>query len=455
MKHLITVAISLFLVTPVYAQSEAELKTQLRQMENASADDADGLFTAAVWAKERGLDSDYERILDKVLKVNSRHEDANLALGNVLYLNNWMSRPEMYKSMAYVEEDGVWIPKDERDDAREGIFHHMGELVTRDEMAAFQAGKVRHSVTGEFIGERDRAKAAGEFPLGEGEWGTLEEADQYHSTMEHPWVVRSVHTTMVATMPLEQIQNGQGWVDAGYELVYSLFNVAPNPTNRPVVVLSYNTDQHIEFGDAFGGADSAHGAFIAEDVMEVPGIPSFVQPAFVNYAEGDDGEEAWRPYHLRHGGGIAYIEAIRRQNDAIMPEWFIRGLGSYAGRHATLNLSGWLGQTDVQVSGGVNDGLRSWFQSFTLAGIGRNAIDHNIYQAGLMVRFALAPEDEGGDSRVSDNWQAVVEVIQEADSRATARTIDKLEKSYYSKQEEIRSYLQWLIQEKDGVNKDR
>ena len=91
MKHLITVAISLFLAAPAYAQTDAELKSELRQMENASADDADGLFTAAVWAKERGFDSDYKRILDKVLKVNSRHQDANLAIGNVEYLGFWMS----------------------------------------------------------------------------------------------------------------------------------------------------------------------------------------------------------------------------------------------------------------------------------------------------------------------------------------------------------------------------
>ena len=453
MKHLITVAISLFLAAPAYAQTVAELKSELRKMENASADDADGLFTAAVWARERGLDSDYQRILDKVLKVNSRHEDANLALGNVEYMGFWMSRPEMFKSMGLVEEDGVWIEKDQRKDADEGIFHHMDELVSRDELAAFQAGKVRHPVTGEFIDERDLAKTAGAsplFPLGEGEWGTREEADQYHSTMDHPWIVRSAHTTMVATMPLVDIQNGQGWVDAGYGLVYQLFNVAPNPANRPIVCFSGSSEQHIEFGDAFGGSDSAHGAFIAEGVMEVAGIPGVVQPVFVNY-----GEEAWRAYHIRHGAGLAYIEAIRRQNDAIMPEWFMRGLGAYAGRHALLSLSGWFGETDVQVSGGVKDGLRSWFQQYTLGGMNRNGIDHNIYQAGLMVRFALAPEDEGGDSRVSDNWQDVVEVIQEGDSRGTARTIDRLEKSYYSKQEEIRSYLQWLIREKEGINKDR
>ena len=77
-------------------------------------------------------------------------------------------------------------------------------------------------------------------------------------------------------------------------------------------------------------------------------------------------------------------------------------------------------------------------------------LDHNIYQAGLMIRFALAPE-ERGDERVSEAWQEVVEVFQEG-NRPT-RAIDKLEKSYYGKQAAIRSYLQFLIQNQNTVIK--
>lgn len=451
MKYLIALA-SLVLAVPTIAQ---DLKAELLSKEQQARGNADALTQVAVWAKENGLGSDAARILKKVLEMDSNHVAANRALGNVEYLGHWMSRDEMYKSMGLVQVEGVWIEKGHRDDAKEGIFHNGDELVSRAELASIQTGKIRHKWTGEFIAEEDAGKVEqGLYPLAAGKWGTLEEANAYHSSSEHPWVVRTPHTTLVCTLPLDGevsiYKSIWPYVEYGADIVTKMFGVEPKPANRPVVAVAASVEEYSEFGNVFGGSESSHAVFVLEQNEQewaMPGLTGFTPPVFVNY-----GEKNWEDINLRHAGALAAIEALRRDIDAPpLQPWFVRGVAACAGRLPEPKWAGSNGEFDIVNGGGVDENLKRWFESWRLeGGLEWKAMAHNIFQAGLMIRFAENFGQEGPDSRVSDNWKDVVEVFQEGNGRGAFRAIDKLQKSYYTKYDELRTYLRKLIAQKDS-----
>ena len=190
------------IASPLLAQSKSKLKKELRKQEQAAKKDPDALYEAGKWAKEQELDKDAKRIFKRVLKLDANHAGANTAMGNALVEGKWLPEKEAkklreaaleaeYSAKGYKKIDDVWVPPEEVDDARKGIFYYEGEKVSRLEMQAMQAGMVRHPRTGQLMNAEFQDKAdSGYFPIGDGKWGDLKQANKYHSALSRPWMIQ-------------------------------------------------------------------------------------------------------------------------------------------------------------------------------------------------------------------------------------------------------------------------
>jgi len=441
----IFVACSL-LALPVDAQSRAQLKRELRTMEK-EAKTADSLMSAAEWAKEKGLLTDYKRLLNLVLQREPNHEAAMAGLGFVKHEGEWMLKAKVdqlvkekreaeFKAKGLEQVEGVWVAKSEVDDAKAGIFHHGGELVSRGEKLAFLEGKVRHPRTGQLIAKEDLAKAEqGMFPAGQGRWVDLEAANQHHSNLARPWVIRSYHATIITTAPLDQAEQMKQVVDSSIEYVKPLFGSKGNhPKHRPVVVACATTDQYRQVGNTIGAETSVYGAFVAERVPDFESFNFEDPPAVANWGE----QAGWGPYYMRHAAAAAYAQSVANERKASLPLWLLIGVGSLAERHYTPGVAAHFGKQHL-TKGGVKD-VEDWFASFEVSADAPDRVEYNVFQAGLVVSFCM----RGGDGDSTRAAQAFTASLDE-DAPSVEKAAQELEKVLAEKEVELRAYLKDVV----------
>lgn len=433
------------LAVPASAQSRAQLKRDLQTKEEGATDVA-SLMEVAAWAKEQGLLTDYKRLLNKVLKLEPEHEGAMTGLGFVRYKDEWMLKSKVellkkkeqeaaFEAQGLQKVDGVWVTEAEVVDAKKGIFHHDGEVVSRADKLAFLEDKVRHPVTGEFIAKEDLAKAQqGLFPAGE-RWVDAEEANRYHAGVEHPWVFRTYYATVVTTAPLDQFEDLKGYVDSAIESIKPLFGGEdPHPEQRPVVLACGTTDVYRQVGNQIGSESSVYGAFVADSEPMVDGVRFAGPPAVANW-----GEANWGPYFVRHAAGLAYASAASRAIEAELPLWILVGSGSLAERLYTPGIAAFFGKQHLS-KGGVED-VKGWFASFEISPEVPDArVQHNVFQAGLMLAFAM----RGGDQQATAAVQAFTAAFDK-DKKAVERAAQELEKVLCDKEEQLRAYLKEVV----------
>ena len=306
-----------------------------------------------------------------------------------------------YKAKGYKKVKDVWVAKEHLTDAKKGVYHHDGEKLNRYEIMQVQSGKVRHPVTKQFIAAADLAKAKDKFPIGNGVWGTKEEANKYHSEESNPWFVRTAHCNIASTLPIDTILfQIASQVDGACSRLMPLFGGAtPPPDRRPTVVVLPSLAAYTKFGEDNGGAGSTHGAFLTpEFTLNIDGSQGRVGAAYW--------EKNWGPYFVRHAAGVALSYSIcgEKLNDEL-PEWFHRALGGYVERHYDDAAIKFFGDAHKK-KGGVK-GVTKWLADYKISselperGIGD--LSYNIFQAGLLVSFGM----RGGNEDVTEGLQKV------------------------------------------------
>jgi hypothetical protein len=438
------------------AQTPAQLKQELRAKEAAAKQDAEALFAVGKWADENGLGAEARRIYQNVLKIAPEHEGANLALGNELVAGKWLTAKDAeaerkkaldaeFKAKGWVQVDGVWVAKEHAADAKKGIFHHEGGIVSKEEMLALMGGMVRHPVTGELIDKSHLAEAeARKFPIGtEGRWVEEKEADRFHADRERPWVFRSDHCTLLSTLPVAKLELVKNFADRGVEHVLPIFGLATvAPAHRPTVVIASTEDEFRGFGTSLGDETSSYGAFLATDDgrarVRVP-YQGEVRPAVCLW------HKEWGEFYLRHAAALAYVGGLCAGARAEVPLWFLHAAAGYASRFENLKDASWFGEQHQQ-KGGVKE-LKGWFNSFAINGeMESKQIDYNIYQAGLLISFAAT----GGDDKATKALQEVTAAFADGKSQAIDKSIDKLKTLLLGKEDEIRRHLQTVIAKGKG-----
>jgi len=436
------------LATPALAQSPAKLKQELRAKETAAKKDPEALFEAGQWAADKELVNDAKRIFQAVLKLKPEHEGANHALGNELVEGKWVGAKEAaalrkkameaeFTAKGFVQIDGIWIEPDHAEDAKRGVFHHDGELVTKEEKVALQSGMVRHPETGELIEARYLEQAEKRyFPISATRWVDEKEANQFHSDIKRPWLVRTTHGTILSTLAIAKIQEMRGELDTAVVRVQPLLGGAvPTPSRRPVIFVAATRAEFQDIGNDLGdGTDACGSALVREEaVMRVPYIGD-VRPAICN------NDKDWGPRLLRHAAALAYANSVALDQGITLPLWFLHGVGSYTSRFPTDSDAGWFGKQHQQ-KGGVR-GLKSFFSTFTIdGGMESTAIDYNLYQAGLMFSFATS----GADEAVTSAFQEVTNLLNGTVKGKADKAIGKFEAALVAAEPKIVAHLQDLI----------
>jgi hypothetical protein len=435
------------LIAPILAQAPTQLKHELRVKETAAKKDADALFAAGKWASEKGLATEAKRIYQAVLKLKPEHEGANTALGNELFDGKWMPAKDAevlrkkalaaeYTAKGFVEVSGVWVEKDKVADAKRGVFEHEGQAVTREEKIALLAGKVRHPDTGELIDARNLEKAQQHYyPIGaEGRWVDEKEADNYHSDGGRPWIIRSTHCTVASTLPIAKLQVIKQQADRAVEKVQPLLGMRlPQPAYRPVIVIGATESEFRDLGNDIGDETSAYGGFLADKTISVPNQGE-VRPGVCNW------HKDWGPYYLRHAAGLAYAYGVAKDAGLQMPLWMLHGFGSVASRFENESDAGFFGKQHLE-KGGVKN-LKSFFATFAINGEMENkAIDYNVYQAGLVLHFAM----QGGDPATTEAMQAVTSAVQPDKAGDFDKALARLTSTLVAKEAEIKGHMDKLI----------
>ncbi|MFO1054171.1 MAG: hypothetical protein U1F36_18290 [Planctomycetota bacterium] len=447
MKLATLVAALLVAVTPLTAQTLAQLKKELKDKETAAKSEPAAMVEVAAWAKDKGLVRDSQRILQAVLKIDKDNEAANDMLGFVKWQGEWVTKQKAdalrkkavedeMKAKGFVNVDEVWVSKEEVADAKKGVFMHEGERVTKTEKMAFNEGKVRHPVTGEFIAPDDLAKAnQGLFPVGNGKWVDEAEADKFHSAPNSPWVFRTLYATVLCNQPLAKLKSDIGPdLDAAInDASRVLPGMMPSPVHRPLVLIAGDSDQFKQLGQAIGDEGSAYGVFPAIRDVEVFGVGT-VQPIVMNW------DANWGPYWLKHAAGLAWIRGIAADLGVDLPLWFQRGIGGMTERFFSTGAAQHFGRQHLE-KGGVNS-LQSWFNSFAISNdLESKMLDYNIFQAGLMFAFAM----EGGDEETTKALGAVGEAIKDGTAKKITAAIDKLQATLIKKQDAVRDHLRKIV----------
>jgi hypothetical protein len=436
------------LAAPIASQSAATLKKQLKKMESAAKKDPEVLFEAGKWAKEANLDKEAKRIFQKVLKISKNHAGANTEVGNELVGDKWW--PEKvakkkrakalqaeYSAKGYKKIDDIWVPPEDVADARKGIFKHEGEMVTRDEKAQLQAGKVRHPMTGQLIAKNNLDKAkTGYFPLRDSNWGDQKEANQYHSELGRPWIIRTEHAQIISTLPIEKIEDLKMHVEQGIEKVSPLFGGREvTPAKRPLIIISKTQAEFREYATQLGDGTDVAGAFLIRDDAEfsIPGHDE-IRPAIC------ENHKDWGERYIRHAAAIAYVNAIAEEGGADLPLWFVHGVGSYTSRFENDSDAGWFGKQHV-VKGGVSN-VKSFISGFTLdGGMESTKIAFNLFQAGLLLSYAT----HGGNREVTDAMVSVTDALSGKGKLGAAKAITKLEELLAEQQDAIVAHMKKLI----------
>lgn len=451
MKPAFAIALALFLPTaPAFAQSVAQLKKELKTKEADAKKDADKLCEVAQWASEKGMVADAKRLFQAVLKIDPNHAGANAGVGNAEFEGKWLPKKQAdelrkkkllaeFQAKGFVEVDGVWVEKENVDDAKKGIFHHDGQVVSKEEKQALLEGKVRHPDSGELIEAKYADKAAQHyFPVGrEGRWVDQKEADTYHSDFDHPWFVRTTQGTIVTTMPMEKILELKTMVDRGIERVMPVFgSTPPMPAHRPAIMIAVTTEEYQNLGAAFGDETSSTSAFLMreEAMLRMPNQGDI--RAAICIAKPAD----WAPYFVRHAAGLAYVQAKCADAGATVPLWFQHGIGALASRFENDYDAGHFGKQHIQ-KGGVKN-LKSFFSGFAINGeMEAKDIDYNLYQAGLMFHFAML----GGDTATTEALTAVTKALDERNGKDVEKAIGKLQNTLIASEEKVVAHLAKLV----------
>ena len=417
----------------------ADLKKQLAEMGTKAKNDVPALLAAAKWAHEKGLEADCTRLVQKIIKVEPDNADAQALAGNVRVDGKWVSRAKAeeaeFEKKGLIKVDGVWVEKERAAEAKKGVYYHDGRLVSKDEKVALSAGKVFHPRTGELIDGADAEKAQNQFKLGDGTWVDEKAADEWHSDRSRPWTFRTAYGEVISSLPLTTIEKEIApIVDSSVDYVKPLFaGKLPHPGHRPVVWVSFDTDQFKEMGAQIGAEGSAYGAFLAVQNVRQEATNREFRPAVANWIKD------WGPYYVRHATGLAYLHALAEEAGAKdLPTWFERGVAALAERFYLPEIAKHYGQQHV-AKGGVQD-LAKWFSEYTISGdVDSPRLDYNVYQAGLVLVFCR----DGGDAKATEALKEVTQAFQ--NGKNVEKAVQNLEKVMLKKDAELRAHLQKIL----------
>jgi hypothetical protein len=121
-----------------------------------AAKDADAVMALAKWAEEKRFHKDVVHSLhERALELDPDHEGANVALGRVQFMGEWMTpaereqriqqgKDEEMRARGLVKWKDQWVTPEDKAKLEQGLRKHDGKWMTEDEIKEAQ-GYVRHN----------------------------------------------------------------------------------------------------------------------------------------------------------------------------------------------------------------------------------------------------------------------------------------------------------------------
>jgi len=105
-------------------------------------DDVEGMYQAALWARQNGLRWRSERLMRSVLERNPNHEGARSALGYVSHKGAWLTADEYKAAIGLARYGGEWMSADAAERLRKEDRLQSRSLARESEEAAARDAKV-------------------------------------------------------------------------------------------------------------------------------------------------------------------------------------------------------------------------------------------------------------------------------------------------------------------------
>ena len=409
----------------------------------AALKDADvaGHVALAKWAAEKGISAESKRLLKKVVtKLDPENEEARHLLGYVKQDGKWVleeeqkgqadkADEEQKKKEGLVKVKGQWVKKEEEAFARKGLIKHEDRWITADEKKKVDAGMVRHPETGEWIPKEEADKVKSGLFFVNKQWVDKATADKFHESWDSPWTVYSDHFRILGTQPYDKMWEARNDAESAMNLVKRIFNMqSPVPSPALEIRLFNTSDEYTAFTQPVSDTGlSIYGAYYAEKHDD--------KPVAVFY-----GEKNWGPYYLRHGVGLLVTYRFLEDVNTKLPHvhWFPTGIGSYVSRWENKGHAQHFGKQYIE-KGGIRN-LKKFFKAFNIdKDMPDEEVQWNIYQAGILISYCM----EGGDKAATEALKEVTEAITKG--KGVDNAMKNLETKLTNAEKQLKTYLEKLV----------
>jgi hypothetical protein len=185
------------------------------------ADDAEGHFQLALWAKSQGLRKESSALVEKAAEIDPMHAGANEALGRVLFEGRYVT-PEERESILRGRED------DEM--GKRGLVRYKDRWVTPEEKSALERGLVKHE--GRWMTPDEKKKAQG-FVRYKGEWiheddlERLKDLDRFRAVVKGKLeAIDTPHFRFFTVYPEAQTRKVAEACERVYDQFFRVFDLA-------------------------------------------------------------------------------------------------------------------------------------------------------------------------------------------------------------------------------------
>jgi len=432
--------------SPVAQQQDEEFEKRRK----AAGKDVDKLWDVYKWCKEQKKDDKGRSVLRQLLQIDPKHEEANLALGNVLYDGKWFpsqKKVDEYKkeqegktakSDGLVDYKGKRVPPEDVPFLEKGLVKDdSGNWVDAEEFKRKQEGWLRQDL--EWIKPDEKANIEkGLWKCGE-KWLTLDEANKYHADLYTWWRLDCgkyrLYTTCERTFALEKLKPtlDRAWDD--------LVKAASCEPDHPPIALvfrddtQYNTfaggDQDADIPNTdLRGLSGVHYAFFSEVAAELDGKTMLAGAGYWDPTAKNG--DAFGPHSVRLALGHSFVEALDPSPKAWekarkaktleqgflkdfdeekrLSSWLRMGIAVYAERYfidSTAKDKLWARAWSVSniVKGGGLDPLKQILDGRLTPGDGTLKL---MNEMGLLVAFAV----DGTCAPVTEKFKVVQEKLK-------------------------------------------
>ncbi|MEW6745406.1 MAG: hypothetical protein AB1486_21855 [Planctomycetota bacterium] len=418
-------------------QDKKDVKEEFKKKESATnMDDAEAVFTLAVWARDNGLSVEYKRLLRKVIKVNPDHEQARDLLGYVKYEGEWKSKreverrerekeDEVMRAKGLVKWQGEWIPKEDAEALQKGLVKYEGRWVTAEQKERLEKGLKLYDNM--WMSEQDIEKyKQGLFNV-DGGYVTKDQADKLRGDLAKAWqfdgdyfIVRTNNKFDVGRRILGGAETA--WVNA-LQTVGIKAEKPVEEAGKPVILAVANASEYMEEGQTVGDDFDAYKSSNYSQFCKLD-QQTGVMRAVAVWALNDD-------YTVYMGRQAAAELALRTYPfPEAPPRWLIEGIACYHARYWDPRLVSW--SKDMLRNKGGLVKMKTYFDAFVMD-------EQNILQAGLLMSYVLS---EDCDEKVKEAWTALQTVLASKEGGGLEKAVLDFERALVRAERKIASYFE-------------